>query len=245
MLVLTQMHDPYEWIMNVCIWISNPRLSEEWKGEGKVWGMTSINSNKLVADSGSKGTVKGLTKRFLKAHAWEMIKEEMPDFCSATLALLIHEIVLFPNVDKSVDHLVVEVFITKNLVPFLLVDFYHIFHTRHENKGGTFLCCSPLLHLWMKVYVPLRGPFSQSNLSWPQKFAPFSTSSILWYKREWEIKDVIVIYGGFSNVPLIGTQGCINYNPILLKRQLGYAMLSPPEEKDFIPFFVNTMDPLN
>lgn len=70
-----------------------------------------------------------------------LLKEEIPDFCSTTLALLIHVIILFPNVYKFVDHLVVEVFLTNNLVHFLLVGFYHTFHTRHEKKWGTFLCC--------------------------------------------------------------------------------------------------------
>ena len=29
---------------------------------------------------------------------------------------------------------------------------------------------------------------------------------------------------GFPNVPLIGMRGCINYNPVLAIRQLGYPM---------------------
>ena len=66
-----------------------------------------INANKLVANWGTKGSVKGLTQKFLEAHAWEMLKEERHDFCSATLALMIHGIVLFPNVDKFVDYLAV------------------------------------------------------------------------------------------------------------------------------------------
>lgn len=64
-----------------------------------------INANKLMANWGPKGTAKGLTKKFLKDHSWKMIKEERPEFCSATLALLIHGIVLIPNIDNFVDHL--------------------------------------------------------------------------------------------------------------------------------------------
>lgn len=96
-----------------------------------------INANKLVANWGSKCTIKRLTQKFLEAHAWEMIKEEKPDLCSATLSLLIHGIVIFPNIDKFVDYLVVEVFKANNFMPFLLADFYHTFHTRHEKKRGT------------------------------------------------------------------------------------------------------------
>ena len=93
--------------------------------------------------------------------------------------------------------------------------------------------------------MPQSGPFAQRNFTWPHKFSSLSANSILWYKREWDIKDVIARCEEFSNVPLIGTQGCINYNPAILKRQLGYAMTSPPEERDSIPFVINTVDPLD
>ena len=41
---------------------------------------------------------------------------------------------------------------------------------------------------------------------------------------------------GFPNVPLMGTRGCINYNPILAIRQLGYPMRGAPSEKSITPF---------
>ncbi|XP_050916520.1 uncharacterized protein LOC127131651 [Lathyrus oleraceus] len=204
-----------------------------------------INANELVANWGSKGAANGLTQKFLEAHAWKMIQEERPDFSSTTLALLIHGFVLFPNIDKFADPLAVEVFLPNNPVPFLLADFDHTFHTKHEKKGGTFLCCDPLLHLWMRIRMPQHEPFAYRNLSWLQEFSSLSASSILWNKREWEMKDVIARYGGFPNVPLIGTYGCINYNPVLLKRKLGYIMLNPPKDRDLITFIVNTVDPLN
>ncbi|XP_050895337.1 uncharacterized protein LOC127101956 [Lathyrus oleraceus] len=204
-----------------------------------------INSSKLVANWGIKGPIKGLTQKFLEAYAWEMLKEGIPNFFSATLSLFIHGIVLFPNIDKFVNHLAVKVFLTNNSVSFLLVDFYHTFHTRHEKKGYSFLYCAPLLHLLMRDRIPQHGPFAQSTLTWPQKFASLSANSIPWYKREWDTKEVIARCEGFPNVALIGTQGCINYNPTILKIELGYAILSPPEERDFIPFVVNTVDPLN
>lgn len=126
-----------------------------------------INANELLDNWESKGTVKGLTKKFLEDHAWKIIKEEKEELCSATLALLIHGIVLFPNIDNFVDHLAVEVFLTNNPMPFLLAEFYHTFHIRHEKKGGTFICCAHLLHLWMRTHMPQRGSFSYRNLSWP------------------------------------------------------------------------------
>lgn len=44
-------------------------------------------------------------------------------------------------------------------------------------------------------------------------------------------------YGDFPNVPLMGPRGCINYNPSLAMRQLGYPMENEPRAellKDFI-----------
>ena len=41
---------------------------------------------------------------------------------------------------------------------------------------------------------------------------------------------------GFSNVPLMGTRGCINYNHVLTIRQLGYPMRGAPSEESITPF---------
>lgn len=102
-----------------------------------------INVNELMANWGPKGTVKGITKKFLEDHAWKMIKEENEELCSTTSTLLIHGIVLFPNIDNFVDHLAVEISLTNNPVPFLVTDFYHTFHTRHEKRGGILIFCLP------------------------------------------------------------------------------------------------------
>lgn len=66
-----------------------------------------------------------------------------------------------------------------------------------------------------------------------------------WYKKEWETKGVIFRCGGFPNVPLIGTHGCINYNLVLLKRQLGNVKVSPIKDEDLMPFILNDVDRLN
>ncbi|RDY10767.1 hypothetical protein CR513_04657, partial [Mucuna pruriens] len=38
------------------------------------------------------------------------------------------------------------------------------------------------------------------------------------------------------NVPLLGTQGTINYNPELTVRQAGYPIITPPPEEALTPF---------
>lgn len=44
--------------------------------------------------------------------------------------------------------------------------------------------------------------------------------------------------GNFPNVPLIGSQGCINYNHVLALRQLGYPMEANPETDQLKPFIL-------
>lgn len=47
--------------------------------------------------------------------------------------------------------------------------------------------------------------------------------------------------GDFPNVPLIGTRGYINSNPILYMRQLGYPIEGPLEEKSLEVFLLHDL----
>lgn len=53
--------------------------------------------------------------------------------------------------------------------------------------------------------------------------------------------EIICSCGEFPNVPLIGIRGGINYNPVLLKRQFGFALRNPPEEKELVESFFFTV----
>jgi len=50
---------------------------------------------------------------------------------------------------------------------------------------------------------------------------------------------------GFLNVPLIGTRGCINYNPVLAIRQLRYHMRGAPLEETIMPFIARGFNEAN
>ncbi|XP_050895230.1 uncharacterized protein LOC127101830 [Lathyrus oleraceus] len=238
--------EEFERILNRPIKDHNPfpKIEEDFNMP-KLAAVLGIDVNELVSSWSPKGVDKGFTRKFLEGHAWKFAKEEKWKSCITILALLIFGIILFPNIDNFIDRSTIEVFLFGNPVPFLLVDFYHIFHTHHEKKGGTFLCCVPLLHMWMKTHMPQKGPFVSKDLPWSQKFASLSAGSIQWYKRESETQDIIFRCGGFPNIPLIGTHGCINYNPVSCMRKFGHAMNGPPEDKDLVPFVINNIDPLN
>jgi hypothetical protein len=47
---------------------------------------------------------------------------------------------------------------------------------------------------------------------------------------------------GFPNVPLIGTLGCVNYNPVLATRQLGYPIEGEPENVLLTEFILKSED---
>ena len=50
---------------------------------------------------------------------------------------------------------------------------------------------------------------------------------------------------GFPNFPLMGTRGCINYNPVLAIRQLGYLMRGASSEEIITPFITRGFNEAN
>ncbi|XP_050876158.1 uncharacterized protein LOC127079833 [Lathyrus oleraceus] len=176
-----------------------------------------------------KEAFNGFSRKFLDDQAKKMEKEGNWKYSYVVLAVLVYGIVLFPNIDHFVDHLAVRIFLSGNPVPFLLADLHYALHERHEKKGGTILCCAQLLHVWFKSHMPEEGPFVSKELKPSQKLASLTSNHVKWYIRDWETEDVIVSIGDFPNVPLIGTKGCINYNPVLSLRQHGYPMNGPPK----------------
>ena len=55
-----------------------------------------------------------------------------------------------------------------------------------------------------------------------------TNDDIVWYDPSLSSLEIIDYCGEFSNVPLIGTQGGINYNPALARRQLGFPLRDKP-----------------
>ncbi|XP_050875865.1 uncharacterized protein LOC127079525, partial [Lathyrus oleraceus] len=90
--------------------------------------------------------------------------------------------------------------------------------------------------------MPEEGPFVSKELKPFQKLASLTSSHVRWYIRDWETENVIVSIGDFPNVPLIGTKGCINYNPMLSLRQHGYPMNGPPKAKALEPFILHGVE---
>jgi hypothetical protein len=194
-----------------------PKLDEDIPPE-RIASALGLKVSEVVDNWDVKGPFSGFSRKFLEDQAKKMEKEGNWEAFYAVLAVLVYGIVLFPNIDHFVDHLAVRIFFSGNPVPFLLADLYYTLHDLHERKGGIILCCAQLLHAWFRSHMPEEGPFVSKELKPFQKLASLTSSHVKWYIRDWETENVIVSIGDFPNVPLIGTKGCINYNPMLSLR---------------------------
>jgi len=65
----------------------------------------------------------------------------------------------------------------------------------------------------------------KGKANWEELLAGMVGASVSWFPR-WKEEGAGVLCSneGFPNIPLMGTRGCINYNPILAIGQLGYPM---------------------
>ena len=81
-----------------------------------------------------------------------------------------------------------------------------------------------------------RSSTEKRGENWDRLLASKEGAFVNWFPRWKEGRTGILIScGGFPNVPLMGTGGCISYNPILVIRQLGYLMRGAPLEEEIAP----------
>ncbi|KAH1253295.1 hypothetical protein GmHk_04G009998 [Glycine max] len=74
------------------------------------------------------------------------------------------------------------------------------------------------------LYKVIACVWKKDKVNWEELLASVTGSSIRWFSR-WKkgVTGVLCLCEEFLNVPLMGTRGCINYNPVLAIRQLGEA----------------------
>ncbi|WJX71853.1 hypothetical protein P8452_55799 [Trifolium repens] len=195
----------------------------------------------------------GFRRDYLEEKAIKFAKARDLESLGDILALLIFGLVLFPNQKNFIDVAAISVFWGVRVngedpVPALLADIYYTLHMRYKKKIGLMLCCIPLLYLWFTSQIS-KNIFTIETMNaheWSQKMISLTECSILWHARKINEREVIISCGDFPNVPLIGSRGCINYNPILAIRQLGYPMSRKPNDevlKEFVLHDTNTNDP--
>ncbi|XP_050877860.1 uncharacterized protein LOC127081672 [Lathyrus oleraceus] len=190
----------------------------------------------------------GFWRAYLEKEAERMFVIHHWDALENILALLIYGLVLFPTHEGFIDSATISVFWAvwkdkHSLFPPLLADTFHTLHSRHQKKNGMLVCCLPFLYNWLISYVfKLNAHINEmSNGDWARTLVSFSIKDIIWYQHNLNVEEIIVSCGSFPNVPLIGSKGCINYNPMLALRQFGYPMHGKPDDKELEEMVSNDM----
>ena len=86
----------------------------------------------------------------------------------------------------------------------------------------------------------------KAKANWEELFASMTGAFVSWLLR-WKEGGVGVLCSseGFPNVLLIGMRGCINYNPVLAIRQLGYPMRGALSKEIITPFIMRCFNEAN
>ncbi|KAH1209867.1 hypothetical protein GmHk_15G044275 [Glycine max] len=211
----------------------------------------------------TRNGIAGLPQKYLEDKARGMANQgEWVPFMDV-LALLIFGVVLFPNVDGLVGLAAIDAFLAyhhskESPVVAVLADLFDTFDRRCEKSSARIICCLPALCVWLVSHLfqqdtrhpcPLlshRSCTEKRRMDWDQLLAGIGSRTISWFPRWKEGKEgVLFSCGRYPNIPLVGTRGCINYNPTLAIRQLGYPMRGAPTEESMSPFLVRDLGAQN
>ncbi|CAL5207433.1 unnamed protein product [Lathyrus oleraceus] len=189
-----------------------------------------LKKSEIEAHWVKKGGLFGLPSDFLIKEATAFAQAGNVDAFEVIFVLLIYGLTLFPNIDGFVNVNAIRLFLIGNPVPTLLGDMYFSLHLRNSKGGGTIVCCIPLLYKWFISHLPQTPAFVENKqcLRWSQRLMSLTNDDIVWYDPSLSSLEIIDCCGEFSNVPLIGTQGGINNNPALARRQLGFLLRDKP-----------------
>ncbi|KAH1214981.1 hypothetical protein GmHk_13G036229 [Glycine max] len=225
----------------------------------KIAAVIGDSTKELDRMKQTRNGVVGLPQKYLEGKARDMASQEMWSPFADILALLIFGVVLFPNVDGLVDLATIDAFLAyhhskESPVVAILANLFDTFDRRCEKNSARIVCCLPALCVWLISHLfqqdtrhscPLqsyRSCAEKGRADWDQHLAEIGGSTINWFPRWKEGKEgVLFSCGDYPNVPLIGTSGCINYNPVLAIRQLGYPMRGAPTEGSLSPFLVKDL----
>ncbi|KAH1193338.1 hypothetical protein GmHk_19G054404 [Glycine max] len=193
----------------------------------RISKIVQISAQELDHRKQVKNGVVGIPRKCLEAKARILAgKGEWAPLIDI-LALLIFRGVFFPNVDGLVDLAAIDIFLAyhnhkESPVVTMLADLYDTFDRRCEKSNTRIVCCTPALYVWLVSHFFRQEQAKKEHLP---------TGSLDGRKEEPEFFSC----GGFPSVPLMGTRGCISYNPILAIRQLLYPMRRAPLAEELAP----------
>ncbi|KAL5162159.1 hypothetical protein HKD37_07G019318 [Glycine soja] len=211
----------------------------------------------------TRNGIAGLPQKYLEDKARGMANQGNWVPFMDVLALLIFGVTLFPNVDGLIDLAAIDAFLAyhhskESPVVAVLADLFDTFDRRCEKSSARIICCLPALCVWLVSHLfqqdtrhpcPLlshRSCTEKRRIDWDQLLAGIGGRTISWFPRWKEGKEgVLFSCGRYPNIPLVGTRGCINYNPTLAIRQLGYPMRGAPTEESMSPFLMRDLGAQN
>jgi len=186
-----------------------------------------LERSEVKANLATKRGLQCLPYNFLYQKAIDFVNSFGANAFETILAQLIYGIVLFPNVDSFVDMNVIQILLTQNPGPTLLADTYFTIHDRTIKARETILCCTHLLHIWMTSHLP-RPEHRRVYRPLSENIMTLTPNDIVWCNPDRDFETIIYRFGEFSNVPLLGARGGINYSPILARHQFRYPMTMRP-----------------
>ncbi|KEH33018.1 transmembrane protein, putative [Medicago truncatula] len=218
-------------------WINLPVLDkvpfsglEETPKHSTIAATLHLETDEVKTHLITRGKFLGFSTDFLYERTTFFDKMGVAYAFNSILALLVYGLVLFPSLDNFVDIKAIQIFLSKNPVPTLLGDTYLSIHRRTQAGRGTILCCAQLLYRWITSLLPRTPHFTTNpeNLLWSKRLMSLTPAEVVWYDRVYDKGTIIDSCGKFANVPLLGMEGGISYNPTLARRQFGYPMEKKP-----------------
>lgn len=132
-----------------------------------------LHLKKEVVESNirTKDNTRGFLSKIMMDKATIFADSGSWDALYAIFALPIYRLVLFLNVKGFIDKVVVNIFLSINIVPTHLADVYYSFHWRNKKKDGMINYCIHLLYKWISAHLPRKGPFVDNvgALKWSQR----------------------------------------------------------------------------
>jgi len=210
-------------------------------------GIIKIHPREIESALVYKKGVRGFNSKFLESHLHQLANQEHWDTFMDVLALMLYGLMLFPTVEDLVDYAAIDAFVAsrtrgENPVPAILADTYIALQLCYDMGKRKLMCCLPIFYVWFLSRLGEKGIHAQcpveevmqrksefrKTTNWGEFLSKLTQDKVKWHPS-WQKRTSIIYYcGNHPNVPLIGTKGCVNYNPILAQRQFGYPIRGSP-----------------
>ena len=190
---------------------------------------------------------KGFSLSFLTEYLHQLGEERDWEVFMDVFALALFGIMLFPKTQRFVDNAAISAYIayrtqSESPVTAILADTYLALNLCNPKKKTRMACCLPALFVWIVsrfeervvgIKCPVKSVKQQrlevkSKDEWSQYMASLTQGKIEWQPAWQQRSQLVYQCTKFPNVPLIGTKGCINYNPVLAQRQFGHPIRGAP-----------------